>query len=408
MPKSTFCCVDDVSFLEDLNSFVFDFEEDPMCFATRLVSVQDRFADNQTCRQRHFARMPMQLREAYRRLKSANSQADADMWRKRSWALRKQWIEQLRLKSLHSKICRGRAIEKTKKLHKLDAVMIDGAAEYDLEKCILHVANSYGKKWQGPNLQTRATLSDRVLREDGRKMDLGPEDVANAFRVVKRFKRMDRLGFAHISLQLLFIAHPSDFCQWFTSLMASTPRMAKLQCHGTPFGKSTSLPDIGDIRFILPQIVVMELCDIIISSRLHRYFDRILLLPPDCSCFIGARPKTQPMDIAHTLQTTIEKALDLRSEGAIGQMDIRQFYDSLPMFLLLCWMIQNDVDLPTVFVCFRHQLFTTVLVSLPDTDFTAEIRNRAIGGLTGSRVAGALGRIPVEDMFLRKQQEWKK
>ena len=46
-------------------------------------------------------------------------------------------------------------------------------------------------------------------------------------------------------------------------------------------------------------------------------------------------------------------------------------------------------------------------MSLPFADFVAKVANRSIGGLTGSRVAGALGRVPVEDMFVQKQRYWK-
>ena len=56
----------------------------------------------------------------------------------------------------------------------------------------------------------------------------------------------------------------------------------------------------------------------------------------------------------------------------------------------------------------RHQLFTTVYISLPHTEFLAKVSNRSVGGLTGSRVAGALGRVPVEDMFVKRQEHWKR
>ena len=92
----------------------------------------------------------------------------------------------------------------------------------------------------------------------------------------------------------------------------------------------------------------MEFCDILISTRLNRYFNRILSLAPDTTCFVGARPGSQSMDIVHTLQTVVEKALDLRSDGAIGQMDIQQYYDHLSIGLLWDWMIEQNIDAATI------------------------------------------------------------
>ena len=40
-------------------------------------------------------------------------------------------------------------------------------------------------------------------------------------------------------------------------------------------------------------------------------------------------------------------------------------------------------------------------------DLKVPIQNRSAGGLTGSRVAGALGRIPVESMIAARHQHWK-
>ena len=40
------------------------------------------------------------------------------------------------------------------------------------------------------------------------------------------------------------------------------------------------------------------------------------------------------LDLAHGLQTVIEKGQDMHAQSAIGQCDIGRYYDSLPIMLI--------------------------------------------------------------------------
>ena len=72
----------------------------------------------------------------------------------------------------------------------------------------------------------------------------------------------------------------------------------------------------------------MQILDSILAKKINDFIDDSLPLPP--GTYEAARPRTQPLDIAHGLQTVLERALDNRSEGAIAQCDIKQFYDNIP------------------------------------------------------------------------------
>ena len=106
-----------------------------------------------------------------------------------------------------------------------------------------------------------------------------------------------------------------------------------------------------------------------------------------------ARPRTQVMDIVFAAALVVEKDLDLMSHGALAQADVRQHYDSLYMLRIFRWLVHNGCD-PALAACaLRQQLVPSLCIVLGGSK--SHIRNRCMGGLTGSRVSGQLGRIPV-------------
>ena len=100
------------------------------------------------------------------------------------------------------------------------------------------------------------------------------------------------------------------------------------------------------------------------------------------------------MDIVSGLSLYVEKSLDFHSEGAIAQEDVRQHYDSIQCVLIFQWLVSNGCDIALAAACLRHQLLPPIVLKIRSA--TAIIANRCLGGLTGSRVAGQLGRVPVQ------------
>ena len=60
----------------------------------------------------------------------------------------------------------------------------------------------------------------------------------------------------------------------------------------------------------------------------------LLFLRVSREVFVGGRKLTQPVDIGHAAHSVIEKGLDRRSLGCVGQADIRKFYDKLRLSLI--------------------------------------------------------------------------
>jgi len=68
------------------------------------------------------------------------------------------------------------------------------------------------------------------------------------------------------------------------------------------------------------------------------------------------------------------------------------------------WLLARGVPSPLVGAMLRHQMLPHIVVHA--SSVCAPIKGRSRGGLTGSRTAGALGRIPVEDVIQFRAAQW--
>lgn len=83
------------------------------------------------------------------------------------------------------------------------------------------------------------------------------------------------------------------------------------------------------LRAILPLAAVLQVMDILVSHLLTSFVNRAF--PSVGDTFNGARPHTQTLDIAHGLQSVVEK------------IDIQRYYDSLDTVLLCKWLEAQGV-----------------------------------------------------------------
>ena len=151
------------------------------------------------------------------------------------------------------------------------------------------------------------------------------------------------------------------------------------------------------MRAILPLCPFAQLCESLLANRLKRHID--LLLPATRGVHIGARRGTQPVEIPCALHVACEKSQDYGMPSAFGQIDCLQHYDRLDVEVILNWLRQRGVPEDVLAVTAVFQMFSNV--SLHIAGRTIQIGSRGIGGLTGKRVAGQLGRVLVESSVLR-------
>ena len=94
----------------------------------------------------------------------------------------------------------------------------------------------------------------------------------------------------------------------------------------------------------------------------------------------------------------------MKSEAAVAQSDIQTFYDSLAMLRICRWLAQKGMQPSHVACLLRHQMLPAVWLHTGDSSVL--VQNRSIGGLTGSMLAGAFGRIPVESTISKRASHW--
>ena len=87
--------------------------------------------------------------------------------------------------------------------------------------------------------------------------------------------------------------------------------------NGKLFGKRSATSPAADLRAILPLSAILQIIDAALAAFTNQFVDEIM--PPVKGCWVGARPGTQALEIAHGLHFVIEKGLDLKSKAAIAQ-----------------------------------------------------------------------------------------
>ena len=173
-------------------------------------------------------------------------------------------------------------------------------------------------------------------------------------------------------------------------------------------GKESHSLDTSNIRCVLPKLCIAGIVHVLLSLRLHHFADRYfpLLLGP--SMYIGARPKTQVMEIAFGVQLALEKMLDDRSNGCCVQADVKQYFDPIGVLSIANWLEAQHFPKSIIAAIIRQQL-TQLIFRHDKPHACAEnvSRNKALSTLTGFRVAGALARIPIVALALAHVDAWR-
>ena len=402
-------CLDKAEFLEQAQQLFVDESTCYDTFVLKLQELQTRFDTNLCCAERRRRRMPLQLRTLMCRLAKAVSLCDAARLRKLVWERKKQWIKELHLISRVSAVRKGRVIAKSKKLFSVKGIQTaDGNIERSPNSCSEHIASAFRKKWASGREEDRLALLDIMFGAEKISCGFEVEEIAEAFKRVRNKDKLDCDSIALSAVELLFISNPLGVSQFLNALVADTPSMTKLTCMGVPTGKDSAVPVCSKVRLLLPQGSILSVLDVLLSSRLHQFINKELTSNIQRSIYVGARPGTQTMEIAFGLQLAIEKGLDLNSQCCIGQLDLLTYYDALPLRKIAVWLIGRGFPKPWVAAILRHQAAVAVKIAVKGSSERPSVGGRGLGGLTGSRTACALARIPVEVAALTCGTKWSK
>ena len=324
------------------------------------------------------------------------------MLRNQLKALRRVWqLDRQRQRDL-DQVRRGGVLGKSKKLYGLKVLTVDGVDHVDQDVWGPAVCEHFGRKWGIDRVQSCQELLNFITPHEGNPIPLTPCIVTEAFEKLAHRDRIDENGVSVSSLHMVFGARPACVLQMLLDLISSTNSMSQFDIRALVFGKASSKSPLEELRAILPLPALMQALDAVLLVYFSPIVDRIF--PRLDGIFVGAQPHTQCLDISHGLQAVIEKGLDLEGMAAVGQQDIASFYDSLPMLLVAQRLVHAGVPASAVSCLLRHQVCPSVSVQFGAVRCC--ISGRCMGGLTGSRVAGLIGRIPVEDMLTTRRSDW--
>ena len=296
------------------------------------------------------------------------------------------------------KLCRGGCRcslqKKSKKLHQIEALIIPSPAQgtaalasHSAQEWVSELKRNFSDKWGTKCPQDRHAITEFTFASDGQGLQISLAQLFAVFLRIRRWSKTDHYGVSVASIMLLAYVKPTLVCEFLSKLIASSRLMSHIIVKGHLFGKESSVTTAASTRAILPLPSVMQVLDVLLLDS----FDDLLstLLPEAPGCFIGARPRTQCLDIAHGLQTVIEKGLDNSGAAAIAQADIEKYYDSLPVLRIARWLVDHGVSAHHVACLVRHQMCPGIVLKSGSIEF--ELADRTVGGLTGSRTAGCLG-----------------
>ena len=371
-----------------------------------MLDAMKRWANQATCRQRRRNFVPMQVRSLALKLQSCQSEEHASIVRK---GIRVAWkVANTRRQTVRSiaTVKKGGVIEKRTKLHRITAIQSGDQLFSDEPSIQAKLLDEFTRRWGSADEHTRMRLHDYALYNDGEEIEITGRQLSGACQAVRQRYKLDMDGLCVQIIDATAKARPAAMARVFARLLSDTATMSTLQVRACVFGKRNAITEAKDVRAIIPLSSILQVCDALIADRFHSKLNHIV--PQTHSCFFGARPQTQTLEIAHTAHMVLEKGLDSESAGCVAQADIRNFYDSLPVWRIIERLRQEGFDDADLSALVRLQMFVQVTLSWSMMRAsTAPVRNRSCGGLTGSRCAGFLGRCPLEFIARERIPQWK-
>ena len=377
---------------------------DMTSFQLLMLTAQSNWSDNRTCKQRSKARLPPFVAEALALAAATDDEQTSSNIRAAAWTdLRQHTISQ-RTAQLEAKAKAGGAIATKKKLHKISALLVDGKKLNDALDWGEHIAKVFEDKWGSTRLQLRHLVLDRCMEQEGSAIKFTENEIPEAVKKIRKRGIKDRGGVSVSIIALWASACPRACKKWFAAALASTAIMSGVHVEGKCLGKMSPVTEVKDIRAVLPMPAFLQVADVLVSNRLHTFIDTCLPVP--AGAMVSARPKTQGAEVSFAVQLAVEKSLDNGSKGAIAQCDVQAHYDTVSGLKITNWLNNKGADRAVTTTALRMQLVCKV--SLQSGAMNIVIGNRSNGSLTGSRVAGAWGRVPVETTIAKRNNDWKR
>ena len=363
--------------------------------------------DKQSRVQRRAARVPLQAKTLWNRAACACDERRRKMLCQAGWELARKAQERAAGSFIRAKCTSGRVFARSKKLFPICAIselLPDGSARRDLSAVAGEsaVKEEFCSRWQVGRAHRIEILHGLLAAYSGRSPCWSERELRAAFASIAHQGRVDANGESVGMWNAFFCSSPAAACGYFSKLAACDASARSSCVAARALGKTGERPLPAEIRVVLPLEARSQVLDALLANRLQDFLSSARFKRP--WLWVGAQKGTQPMDLAWMLSQVIEKCLDDRSQGGLAQGDVQSYYDCLDVILCVRWLLEQpseDVDPAVAIACLRWQLLPKVAVDA--AIFTFDVGQRTGGAITGSRVAGALGRIPVEESLRHEE-----
>ena len=152
------------------------------------------------------------------------------------------------------------------------------------------------------------------------------------------------------------------------------------------------------LRGVIPNSTILRLLTEIVLSFVRPYAETYSSEHCLNARVLGASKGGQTLDIALTAQLALMCGRDDMDRAACGQMDIRNFHDSMSRTEMYNCQVRRGIPRIWSVAAIRLQICPAVKLCVRNT--TTPVIPRSRGALTGNNLAPWFGRLMVEDAFL--------
>ena len=395
-PKSTWHCIDPYAAVAWVHA---NSPESAIGVDAVILLVEELMEVHSDVRPSKQRRVPKPdgLQQLYHRIANTSDHSTKLHLHREACKLKHQWYRSLRGSQFNDNFKLGKAASRHSKLHTIQAIGTSAADgnhfTYNRANWQDILGNEFSRRWLAGHFHRLSVISDLRNKYAAISPTFDGAQIMAVLDQLKPSKRIDSMGLCTLACRVFGVARPDLLAAAVTYLVASADALRDINVVGNVKGKKSAKTLAKDVRAILPFPTLLEIADCLIAKHLNNFIDR--MFEPIFGVYVGATRGTQCAEITTSLQLAVEKGLDQRSQVAIADSDIAQFYDNLCPILLTRWLGKNGYEPEYIGAIIR--LITLPTTSLRTGGCVVPLRPRTRGVFTGSRLANALGRIPVLD-----------
>jgi len=375
-----------------------DFED--FCQKLQLI-----YGDGLTRNQRRKLREPFHIKVARHHLSSSITKTEYRHRQNKLFNLRRNFMAHIRKQLDIKTLRRGGAIYRSKKLHVLSSMEINGAATHNSEHWAAAIKSTYSNKWNTQSMADKETFHDFCHYARTARINISEATLRKAMIFFRDSNRVDSHGVAgRIVMAIAF----SDIgrtilCSLINALLTSDEALQSYFLAGSVAAKSVGTILPTKTRAIVPCPWAWLLLHASLYVTVEPYITAAA--PRSPAVLIGGGTKGhQPLEIGMTAKLIIEKGMDRHSSAAVAQGDIATFFDRILPGRLVKYLLSIGVPLSHAVAIVKIHVLPQIRLKVGASSIT--ISRRTCGLNTGTLTAALLSRCPVQHMACARSHVW--